>query len=123
MRTLSITVPGRPPTPNARPGNMMAAYRERDEWKTTARHAAVAAALDAGWPLMSIGMEKVRIARRKFVERPRMIVVDPILFAVRYEMVFVVSTKIDRDWDNAVASDAVDWSRWTHRSSYPLRSR
>ena len=104
MRSLTIWIPGRPPTPNTRPGNPMVAYRLRDHWKSIARNAAVAAALDAGWPLMATGMERVRVSPRHFEERARMVVADPIRWVDEYGMVFVVRSRIERDWDNAVAS-------------------
>jgi hypothetical protein len=104
MRSLTITIPGRPPTPNARPGNMMVAYRIRDHWKEIARNSAVAAALDASWPLRSDGLERSRVTPRHFEMRVKMLIAEPIAYAVRYEMTFVCGTRQERDWDNAVAS-------------------
>jgi len=78
--------------------------RDTAIWREKARHAAIAAALDAGWPLMSVGMEKVRIAPRKFEMRPKMVAVDPIRWAGKYIMAFVVPDHRERDHDNAVAS-------------------
>jgi Holliday junction resolvase RusA-like endonuclease len=48
-RTLTITIPGRPPTPNARFGNVHAQRREEKAWRQTACRVGVDARNRSGW--------------------------------------------------------------------------
>lgn len=75
---LDVVIPGRPPTPNARPGNREQERRERREWRDTAILAAKAAMGQYG--------------RWTPAER------------VRLEVVIVVPDLRKRDFDNGVAS-------------------
>lgn len=75
MNELTITIPGRPPTPNAR-GNPAVQWRRAKDWRATAKRIAEEARPDDWSPL----------------ERCRLVIE------------FLVHDRRDRDWDNLIAS-------------------
>lgn len=82
FRWISVTVEGRPPTPNARPGNWQADRRKRDEWKGIAQ--ATARAEVMRWELR-------RGLRWRTLDRCTL------------QVTFYVPTHAARDWDNLIA--------------------
>lgn len=84
FRAIEVTIEGRPPTPNYRPGNWQVDRRLRDQWK----HVAKMAALDAvnRWPRRHGGVPWRSLNR--------------CMLDVR----FIVPTKAARDWDNLIAT-------------------
>jgi hypothetical protein len=106
VRTLTVEIPGKPPTPNARPGNWQAARREIDKWEETAHLAAMVAMIEAGqadWPLTEIVRAR-RVLRNGRVEPELRKCSRPIAYASVYETTFVVPTRAERDEDNLIAS-------------------
>ena len=109
-RRLVITIQGRPPTPNVRPGNRFARDRIVGEWREKA-HVAANAAMGPGgtmsedWPMELIRpYVPVGVRGRKHEQPALWKCTAPILYVVEYLMVFVVPDLRERDWDNAVAS-------------------
>jgi hypothetical protein len=103
-RTLKVVIPGRPPTPNARPGNKWEHARWMETWVENARLAAQDAMRAAGWPL---ALERVGVPAGGRRRKPILALYRcplPIQWAEHYVMVFVVPDRTERDWDNAVAS-------------------
>lgn len=82
-RELRITIEGRPPSLNARPGNWQAAMRERAEWKATA-HTTTIDALNR-WS------RRHGLPWRKFEK-------------CDLTVLFIVPTAAARDWDNLVST-------------------
>jgi Holliday junction resolvase RusA-like endonuclease len=80
LRTIFVTIPGRPPTPNARPGNWQENRRGLKHWRDIAATAADAALGDREWAPL---------------ERARLTVT------------FVLPDRRARDLDNLVASSKV----------------
>jgi hypothetical protein len=76
LRTVEITIPGRPPTPNSR-RHFMVVAKENRAWADRARAAAI----------HSTGGN-----------------IGPAMKAAELEITFVVATRIDHDWDNLIAS-------------------
>ena len=109
MRTLVVLIPGRPPTPNNRPQNWQAAAGIADRWKDLAQHQAGLAMQkdNEAWPSWSLTKTREGVpvgGRRKHPLLELWQASNPMLYAVRYEMAFIVADHQDRDWDNAVAS-------------------
>ena len=103
-RTLRVLIPGRPPTPNARPGNKWEHARWMEKWVEVARLAAQQAMSEAGWPL-TIEREGIPAGGRRKKAIPTLYRCPlPIQWAAEYVMVFIVPDLQERDWDNAVAS-------------------
>jgi hypothetical protein len=99
VRTLTVEVQGRPPTPNSRRSRWVV-YRDNAEWEELAWNAAAAAALAAGWPMGTKAVQHGKKGKVQF----RGVSTAPIAYAVEYVMAFVVPDERERDWDNAVAS-------------------
>lgn len=76
MRSVTIIIPGRPPTPNARPANHFAARNESNRWKADAAMIA-RAALPSGW----VPLERALV-----------------------NILFCLPTRQRRDMDNLIAS-------------------
>ena len=109
VRALVVEIPGRPPTPNNRPQNWQAAAGIADRWKDLAQHQAGLAMQKVNeseptWDLTKTREGKPVGGRRKHPLPELWQASNPMLYAVRYEMAFIVADRQDRDWDNAVAS-------------------
>jgi Holliday junction resolvase RusA-like endonuclease len=93
---LVVEIPGRPPTPNARPGNWPQAYRERIHWRDVAATYAGEARrrYEINGPLPSLySTLGVKLAA------PAQMPLD----AAFVEVMFVVPTRSRRDLDNLIA--------------------
>lgn len=103
MRTLRVVIEGRPPTPNDR-AQLWQKARETKEWREKARAAAESALTDAGRATVEY---QVNIAP-KTAKKPKMVTrhrdPDPMRYVARLEVIVIVPTRVDRDWDNVVAS-------------------
>jgi Holliday junction resolvase RusA-like endonuclease len=75
--TLTITIPGRPPTPNNRFGNKYAAAKVTKGWRETARLVGIDARNRSGWVAPAVA---------------------------RITVTFIIPTHAHRDIDNLVAS-------------------
>lgn len=76
MRSVTIMIPGRPPTPNARPGNVFAQRTQSNRWKVDAAWVAKAVL-----PLDWVPLERANV-----------------------RVVFGIPTRARRDMDNLIAS-------------------
>lgn len=102
-REFTVTIPGRPPTPNAR-RNWGVVARENEAWDEKVRVIAQGRMADdpALWPTE---LERERsVGKRGKVTPELRRCTRPITYATRYVMTFVVPDHRERDWDNAVAS-------------------
>jgi hypothetical protein len=104
MRTLTVEIPGRPPTPNARPGNKWELARWVEKWVEIARLAAQDAMASSSWPL-TLDRPGIPAEGRRRKPVPALLrCTDPIPYVSDYTMIFIVEDRAERDWDNAVAS-------------------
>lgn len=98
-----MVIEGRPPTPNAR-ADWKQKLRETAAWREKAREAAESALVVAGRRLEAY---EVDIAGSK-AKKPKMVTryrdPDPMRFVTVLEVTMIVPTRVDRDWDNGVAS-------------------
>jgi hypothetical protein len=103
MRTITIEIAGRPPTPNARPGNWQVVAREKAAWKDKAWLAAIASFERdfAAWPVHTVMIDVGTKKRPR--QEPRLVASVPMQYA-RVEVAIVVPTLGRHDWDNGVAS-------------------
>lgn len=95
MRTITVDVKGRPPTPNAR-RHWRTVAADNAVWKNLTWAAASEALQKAGWAT------KVVMSGGKRPEA-MLVATEPMLFA-EVEVAIVVPDERDRDWDNGVAS-------------------
>lgn len=100
MRELVVTIPGRPPTPNAR-RHWRKIATDNAIWKEKAFDAAIAAGVAAGWRTVDQWIKVATIGKRE-VKRP-FVLAEPMQYA-EVEVVIVVPDERDRDFDNGVAS-------------------
>lgn len=119
MRTLTVEVQGRPPTPNSR-RHWRVIAKDNDLWSEATilaaekamraanavhvrRFRVVPFAVPCPWPL-DVAREAVTMKRTGRVVPALWRSTSPMLYVARYAVVFIVSTMAERDWDNLVAS-------------------
>lgn len=104
MRTLVVVIDGRPPTPNTHSKSPAFAWATAAKWREAARLAAETALVAEGRTMLTY---EVDVAGKK-AKRPKLVTrrrdPRPMAFVERLDIVIVVPTLIDRDWDNGVAS-------------------
>lgn len=102
MRTITVTIQGRPPTPNAR-RHWRTIAKDNAEWKDRGWLAAMNAFERdfAAWPVHTVIIDVGTKARPR--HEPRLVASVPMQYA-RVDVAIVVPTMVRHDWDNGVAS-------------------
>lgn len=101
MRTLTIELPGRPPTPNVH-RHWRTIANDNAEWKDIGWLAAMKALERASWPLRTV-IVRVGGTRKRPKMEPRQVAIAPMAYA-KVVIAIVVPTKGRRDTDNGTAS-------------------